>query len=107
MLEDGFKVVDNPSAALLSERQVSDGSVVLATIEGSRPILVEVQALVNTSNYGYPKRTASGFDLNRLNLLVAMLEKRTKLRLSDKDIYINVVGGIQVKEPAGDLAVCM
>jgi DNA repair protein RadA/Sms len=107
MIDSGFRVVDNPSAALLSERQVSDGSVVLATIEGSRPILVEVQALVNKTSYGYPKRTASGFDLNRLNLLVAMLEKRTKLRLSDSDIYINIVGGIKISEPAADLAICM
>ncbi len=107
MVEEGFRVVENPSAALLSERQVSDGSVVLATMEGSRPILVEVQALVNKTSYGYPKRTASGFDLNRLNLLVAMLEKRTKLNLSGSDIYINIVGGIKINEPAADLAVCM
>ena len=107
MKEGGLVPVDNPSAALLEERQVTDGSVVLATMEGSRPLLVEIQALVNTTSYGYPKRAASGFDLNRLNLLVAMLERRTKLRLSDKDIYINVVGGIGVNEPAADLAICM
>ena len=107
MTETGLDAVQNPSAALLSERQVSDGSIVLATMEGSRPVLVEVQALVHTTAYGYPKRTASGLDLNRVNLLVAMLEKRTKLRLSDKDIYINIVGGIRVTEPAADLAVCM
>lgn len=107
MGEKGFQVVANPSAALLSERQVSDGSVVLATMEGNRPLLVEVQALVNKTSYGYPKRTASGFDLNRLNLLVAMLEKRTKLNLSSSDIYINIVGGIKISEPAADLAVCM
>src|SRR5476651_2314383 len=107
MVESGFRVVENPSAALLSERQVSDGSVVLATIEGSRPILVEVQALVNKTSYGYPKRAASGFDLNRLNLLVAMLERRTKLNLAEQDIYINIVGGIQIREPAADLAVCL
>ena len=107
MGEDGLKPVDNPSAALLSERQVSDGSVVLATVEGTRPLLVEVQALVNTSSFGYPKRTASGFDLNRLNLLVAVLEKRTKLNLADKDIFINIVGGIKIQDPAADLAVCM
>lgn len=107
MVERGLQVVANPSAALLSERQVSDGSIVLATLEGSRPILVEVQALVNATAFGYPKRAASGFDLNRLNLLVAMLEKRTKLKLSDKDIYINIVGGMKITEPAADLAVCM
>lgn len=107
MNDSGLQVVDNPSKALLAERQVTDGSVVLATMEGSRPILVEVQALVNKTSYGYPKRTASGIDLNRLNLLVAMLERRTKLNLSDKDIYINIVGGIRVTEPAADLAICL
>jgi len=107
MIEQGLKPVDNPSAALLAERQVSDGSIVLATLEGSRPILVEVQALVNRTSYGYPKRAASGFDLNRLNLLVAMLERRTKLKLAEHDIYINIVGGIQIHEPAADLAVCL
>lgn len=107
MKAGGLVAVDNPSAALLEERQVTDGSVVLATMEGTRPLLVEIQALVNTTSYGYPKRAASGFDQNRLNLLIAMLEKRTKLQLADKDIYINVVGGIAVNEPAADLAICM
>ncbi len=107
MNQDGLKLVENPSAALLAERQNSDGSVVLATIEGTRPLLVEIQALVNSTSFGYPKRTASGFDLNRLNLLVAVLEKRTKLNLSDKDIYINVVGGLKLNDQAADLAVCM
>jgi DNA repair protein RadA/Sms len=107
MTETGLKVVDNPSAALLAERQASDGSVVYAAIEGSRPVLVEVQALVNPTSYGYPKRTASGIDLNRVNLLIAMLERRTKLKLADKDIYINIVGGIRLSEPAADLAICM
>lgn len=107
MVEEGLKPVANPSAALLAERQISDGSVVLATLEGTRPLLVEVQALVNKSSYGYPKRAASGFDLNRLNLLVAMLERRTKLNLSEHDIYINIVGGMQIREPAADLAICL
>jgi DNA repair protein RadA/Sms len=107
MDSEGLKPVLNPSAALLSERQNTDGSVVLATIEGARPILVEIQALVSTTNFGYPKRTSSGFDLNRLNLLVAVLEQRTKLQLSDKDIYLNVVGGLKLNDPAADLAVCM
>ncbi|HEX9153538.1 MAG TPA: DNA repair protein RadA, partial [Candidatus Saccharimonadales bacterium] len=107
MDEQGLKPVVNPSAALLAERQVSDGSVVLATMEGTRPLLVEVQALVNKTSYGYPKRAASGIDLNRINLLVAMLERRTKLSLADQDIYINIVGGMRITEPAADLAVCM
>jgi len=107
MKDTGMEPVANPSAALLEERQASDGSIVMATLEGTRPLLVEVQALVNTTSYGYPKRAASGLDLNRLNLLVAMLEKRTKLTLADKDIYVNIVGGIKITEPAADLAVCM
>jgi len=107
MVDTGLKVVDNPSAALLAERQLCDGSIVLATLEGTRPILVEVQALVNTTSYGYPKRAAAGIDINRLNLLVAMLERRTKLKLADKDIYINIVGGMKITEPAADLAICM
>ncbi len=107
MSDRGLLPVKNPSASLLSERHISDGSVVLATVEGNRPLLVEIQALVNTSHFGYPKRTASGFDLNRLTLLIAVLEKRTKLKLSDKDIFINVVGGLRINDPAADLAVCM
>jgi DNA repair protein RadA/Sms len=107
MVDNGLRIVTNPSAALLAERQNADGSVVLATLEGNRPILVEIQALVNPTSFGYPKRTASGFDLNRLNLLIAVLEKRTKLNLSDKDIYINVVGGLKLADPAADLAVAM
>ncbi len=107
MAEQGLRVVENPSAALLAERQNADGSVVLATLEGTRPLLVEIQALVNATSFGYPKRTASGFDLNRLNLLIAVLERRTKLNLSDKDIYVNVVGGLKLADPAADLAVCM
>lgn len=105
MKEDGLKIVENPSASLLEERIKSDGSIVLATLEGSKPILVEVQALVNKTSYGYPKRASSGFDLNRLNLLIAMLERRTKLSLSDKDIFVNIVGGLKISEPAADLAV--
>lgn len=107
MNDKGLRVVENPSAALLAERQNADGSVVLATLEGNRPILVEIQALVNSTNFGYPKRTASGFDLNRLNLLIAVLEKRTKLNLSGKDIYVNVVGGLKLADRAADLAVAM
>lgn len=107
MNDQGLRPVDNPSAALLEERTTGDGAVIFATMEGNRPLLVEIQALVNTTHFGYPKRTASGFDLNRLNVLVAVLERRTKLNLSDSDIYINVVGGIKLQDPAADLAVCM
>ena len=107
MANKGLVEVKNPSEALLSERQNTDGSIIMATIEGTRPLLVEIQALVNTTNFGYPKRTASGFDINRLNLLIAVLEKRTKLKLQDKDIFINVVGGMRLNDSAADLAVCM
>lgn len=107
MTETGLREVQNPSAALLAERTNTDGSIILATLEGNRPILVEIQALATTTNFGYPKRTASGFDINRLNLLIAVLERRTKLKLSDKDIFINVVGGIKLNDSAADLAVCM
>lgn len=107
MSDHGLISVDNPSAVLLSQRSSADGSVVLATMEGNRPLLVEIQSLVTTSNFGYPKRASSGFDLNRMQLLIAVMEKRTKLRLSDKDIYLNVVGGLKLNDPASDLAVCM
>jgi len=107
MASEGLVEVKNPSEALLSERQNTDGSIIMATIEGTRPLLVEIQALVNPTNFGYPKRTASGFDLNRLNLLIAVLEKRTKLKLQDKDIFINVVGGLKLNDSAADLAICM
>lgn len=107
MLGSGLSEVQNPSAALLAERTNTDGSIILATLNGNRPILVEIQALATKTNYGYPKRTASGFDLNRLNLLIAVLERRTKLKLSDRDIFINVVGGMKLSDSAADLAVCM
>lgn len=107
MKDAGMMPVKNPSAAFLHERQPGDGSVVFATIEGTRALLVEVQALVNQSNYGYPKRTTVGFDLNRLNILAAVLAKRARLPLNDYDVYINVVGGMKVQEPAADLALCL
>ena len=107
MGEAGLAPVDNPSQALLAERQATSGSVVLATIEGTRPLLVEVQALVSPTPFGYPKRTAVGFDLNRLNLLVAVLGRRAGLNLNSSDIYVNVVGGLRVTEPAADLAIIL
>lgn len=107
MVGDGLRHVENPSAQLLEERGQEDGSVILATMEGNRPLLVELQALVTPSHFGYPKRTASGFDLNRLNVLIAVLERRTKLKLSESDIFVNVVGGLKLQDPAADLAVCM
>lgn len=107
MKDEGLVTVSNPSAELLSERSSEDGSVVLATMEGNRALLVEIQALVTPTSFGYPKRTASGFDLNRMNLLIAVIEQRTKLSLADKDVFLNVVGGLKLKDPAADLAVCM
>jgi DNA repair protein RadA/Sms len=108
MCQDGLREVLNPSEFMLSGRPEGEpGSVVVCLMEGTRPILVEIQALVGSTNFGYPKRTASGFDLNRLNLLIAVLERRTKLNLSDKDVYINVVGGLKLQDQAADLAVCM
>lgn len=107
MAGEGLKHVENPSAQLLAERGQEDGSVILATMEGNRPLLVEIQALVNPTHFGYPKRTASGFDLNRLNVLIAVLERRTKLKLAESDIFINVVGGLRLQDPAADLAICM
>lgn len=107
MVDNGLRIVENPSAALLAERQNNDGSIIMATLEGTRPILVEIQALVTTSNFGYPKRAVSGFDINRLNLLIAVLQRRTKLDLSDKDVHINVVGGLRLDDRAADLAVAM
>jgi len=107
MAEAGLVPVPNPSEALLAERRPGPGSVVFATLEGTRPLLVEVQALVSPTPFGYPKRTAVGFDLNRLNLLVAVLTKRAGLNLSSSDIYVNVVGGLRVSEPAADLAIIL
>lgn len=107
MRQTGLSEVKNPSAALLAERQNTDGSIILATLDGARPILVEIQALVSPTAFGYPKRTCSGFDINRLSLLIAVLERRTKLKLSDKDIYINVVGGLKLQDAAADLAICL
>lgn len=107
MNEKGLAEVQNPSAALLAERQNTDGSIILATLEGTRPILVEIQALVTPTSFGYPRRTSSGFDMNRLQLLIAVVERRTKLKLSDKDVYINVVGGLKLQDAAADLAICL
>jgi DNA repair protein RadA/Sms len=107
MSESGLTAVANPSESLLAERQPGPGSVILAAIEGTRPLLVEVQALVSPTSFGYPKRTAVGFDINRLNLLVAVLTKRARMNLSSSDIYVNVVGGLRVSEPAADLAIIL
>ncbi len=108
MEEDGLMEVKNPSGLLLSERPESaPGSVVLACMEGVRPLLIEIQALVSTTCFGMPRRMAVGFDYNRLILLMAVLEKRVGLMLGNQDAYVNAVGGIKVTEPAADLAVIL
>lgn len=108
MKESGLEEVPNPSSLLLAERGDNmPGSVVTCLMEGSRPILVEVQALVNKTVFGYPQRKASGFDLNRLHVLAAVLERRAGLALGQYDIHINVVGGLKANEPAADLAVSL
>jgi len=106
MTGTGLKPVANPSALFLAERPKNvPGSSVLCTVEGSRPILVEVQALVGTSTFGNARRTASGLDQNRLSLLLAVLDKRAGLNLASDDVYVNVAGGMTIAEPAADLAV--
>lgn len=108
MEETGLAEVKNPSALLLTERpQDMPGSVVLAYLEGVRPLLIEIQALVSTTCFGMPRRMAAGFDYNRLILLMAVLEKRVGLMLGNQDAYVNAVGGIKITEPAADLAVTL
>lgn len=108
MTEQGMAEVVNPSEAFLAERLASaSGSAIAVTMEGTRPLLVEIQSLTSTTSFGLPRRTANGVDLNRLLLLVAVLSKRVGLRLFDQDIFVNVVGGIRISEPAADLAVAL
>jgi DNA repair protein RadA/Sms len=106
MSSAGLKEVKNPSEIFLSERPKDvSGSVVVSILEGSRPLLVEIQALVSKSSFGYARRRTQGFDYNRMGLLVAVLEKRIGLHLETEDIFVNVAGGIKVEDPAADLAV--
>jgi DNA repair protein RadA/Sms len=105
---EGLKEVKNPSEIFLSERPENvSGSVVVPVMEGTRPLLVEIQSLVSNSSFGYALRRAQGFDFNRLSLLVAVLEKRIGLHLEAQDIFINVAGGIKIEDPAADLAVAV
>src|SRR6185436_14648609 len=106
MASTGLRPVENPSALFLSQTgSTSPGSAVLCTVEGSRPLLVEIQALVSRTHFGTPRRLATGVDPQRLALIAAVLEKRLGVNLWDQDIYLNVVGGLQVEEPAADLAI--
>jgi DNA repair protein RadA/Sms len=108
MNEKGLLAIDNPSQLFLEERLSGvPGSIVTATLEGSRPLLVEVQALVTKTYLTFPRRTASGIDPKRLDLIIAILENRVGLKLYDQDIFINVVGGIRLTEPAVDLAIAI
>jgi DNA repair protein RadA/Sms len=106
MTSGGLAPVENPSARFLKERISVPGSVIAAPVEGSRVFLVEVQALVEKSSYVTPVRRASGFDQNRLQMLIAILSKRAKINLSEQDVYVNVIGGMKLTEPAADLAIC-
>lgn len=106
MSNQGLMEVTNPSEYFLSERNNNiSGSVICATVEGTRPLLIEIQALVCKAGFGLARRKAQGIDFNRINLLVAVLEKRIGLKLEDKDVFVNVVGGISVNDPASDLAI--
>ena len=106
MHETGLREVKNPSEAFLSERRYgTSGSTVVASIEGTRPILIEVQALVTSTSYGVPQRNTTGFDYRRLSLLLAVLEKRVGMHLGNYDVFVNIAGGVKIDEPAVDLGI--
>jgi DNA repair protein RadA/Sms len=106
MKDAGLAEIQDPSSLFLAERPCDvAGSVVVPSLEGTRPILVELQALVSPSNYGTPRRTSMGVDANRVSLLLAVLEKKAGLHLSGQDIFVNVAGGVRLEEPAVDLGI--
>ena len=106
MKQDGLREVPNPSEFMLDGKpEGTSGSVVACSLEGTRPILIEIQALTASSNLAYPRRTADGADLNRVNLLLAVLERRLGMRLSQMDVYVNIAGGVRLREPAVDLGI--
>lgn len=108
MRQDGLREVENPSEFMLQGKpENASGSVVACSMEGTRPILLEIQALVCKTNFGMPRRTTTGTDFNRVNLLMAVLEKRVGMPLSDYDAYVNLAGGIKMNEPAIDLAIVL
>ena len=108
MTSEGLMEVPNPSEVFLSERQYgSSGSAVCCVLEGTRPLLLEVQALVAPTHYNNPQRTTTGYDYRRIAMLLAVLERRLGAKLGDKDIFINIAGGLTVDEPAADLAIVM
>jgi len=106
MVGSGLRQVENPSEILITNTdQTLSGVAIGATLEGLRPMLIEVQALVSTAAYGTPQRSSTGFDVKRLNMLLAVMEKRCGFRLGAKDVFLNITGGIKVDDPAIDLAV--
>ena len=106
MDSDGLKEVANPSEMFLAERSVNiHGTSIYPSLEGTRPILVEVQALVSNANFGTPQRNVNGFDYKRLGMLIAVLEKRMELAMGAKDVFVNLVGGLRVDDPAADLSI--
>lgn len=108
MNADGLREVSNPSEMLLSQHDEGlSGIAIASTVEGARPLLVEVQALVSTAAYGTPQRSSTGFDTHRMNMILAVLEKRVGFKLAQKDVFLNIAGGIRVSDPAIDLAVAM
>lgn len=108
MREEGMCEILNPSDVLISDREDNPaGSCIVSSIEGTRPILVELQALTSQTVFGYPKRTANGIDFNRLSLLIAVLEKKSGMMLGSQDVYLNVVGGLKINEPSIDLGICL
>lgn len=108
MTAGGLRGIENPSKLLLEGRPLGvSGNCVACTMEGTRPILSEIQALVTKTGFGTPRRAASGFDYNRMNLLLAVLEKRAGFFMGTLDVYINIVGGLELDETACDLSVCM
>ena len=108
MQQEGLVEIDNPSTILISERnENSAGSIIVSSIEGTRPLLVEFQALTTPSVYGLPRRTANGIDYNRLTLLIAVIEKKAGINLGNQDVYLNVVGGLKINEPAIDLGIIL
>ena len=108
MKEEGMCEITNPSDILISEREDNpSGSCIISCMEGTRPVLVELQALTSQTIFGYPKRTANGIDYNRLALLIAVLEKKAGLMLGSQDVYLNVVGGLKINEPSIDLGIIM
>ncbi len=108
MKDKGMGEITNPSDILISEREDNPaGSCIVSSVEGTRPILVELQALTTQTIFGYPKRAANGVDYNRLSLLIAVLEKKAGLNLGSQDVYLNVVGGLKINEPSIDLGIML